>query len=480
MQVVEDDIQNCMTHDSQALLPSLATSQVYSTIDKIKGYQAQIKNNYHLGHATANKVANRPLPEESEYFYDEYVDYPYNDTAVEDLQDINEMKNKVPKPSTGNTPVLYAEIKNKTTATSSNVKNPETPNATGGSFTFFGMPLPPIDVRKIFNTGRKIDWPDTKTKNTMQNTPNQEIPKFETGFEPVMPTTSGGFAPMTNPTSNIPTQASHANTVVTNTNANILSTKLPPHRVTEPQTYVTLTTTTAPMRNIHTNSTRKKTKTEIHELEAYVDNDNSTRIAYNRTKNVEEQNADPKKVSKYNMMESNVTITQVTEKDNLLITTDTPNDMALQGWLESSSASYSFNSPVTTRPPTHKAEEKQPTALSAILVPNSEELVRRNHTNVRPATITKVQLPHEEHYDLHNNYSPVINREGKTRFPLVGHESNTRVRQADDKDWYYKNYNNTNMLEPFIAPDVQASESNKISLSLYLVVSKVIIFLLLF
>lgn len=436
----EEESKYCITHENQALLPNLATAQVFSTLDKVKDYTAQIKNAYQN-----NKISARPSPEESEYFYDEYVDYPYNDTLIDGLN--NDVSNNGTKSqyTVSEAPTLPTLTKNVTQNSNKMSNKPSaTSNAPSSGFTFFGMPLPTLNVGKLWNTGRKIDYSDGKMQQQSGNSFTQVPPKFETGgFSPVLPTTAGGFMPIPNPTKANVTVKTIPRQGLRNQSQPIMLQNLGTVEETTPSMKVQATSS----------STHKKVKTEIHELQAYLDDDNSTHVAYNRTKNIEEQKGDQGKLSKYNLMESNVTITQVTEKEGLLITTDTTNDMSLHGWLETSTMSYS-SSPVTSKPPIKKHVENQPTALSAILIP--DDIARRNQST-RPATITKVNLPHVEQFDPRRNYAPVINREGKTRFPES--TGNTKTRNADGKEWYYRNYNNSN-LEPYIAPEVHLSNSN--------------------
>ncbi|CAH0603337.1 unnamed protein product [Chrysodeixis includens] len=436
-QIDEDDLRLCVTHENEALLPNLATSQVYSTVDKIKDYATRIKNNYH-----ANKI-NRPSPEESEYFYDEYVDYPYNETMVDGLNsDLSATHNHN---RTGGVPTIYAAMKNTTDKVKPVVTSAT--NTAGSGFTFFGMPLPPIDMGKLLNTGRKIDWPDKKHSNSNKY-PIPETPKFETGgFSPILPGTAGGFMPIPDPALNVSHTATQAQGASTYNNKGSVAQE------------TVAVSTKPPVKTVQSNTTHQKIKSEIHELQAYIDDDNSTHVAYNRTKNVEEEKMDPNNLSKYNLMESNLTITQVTEKESMLITTDTSNDMSLQAWMESSTLSYSSSTAVTSKPPMRKhIEQPPPTTLSAALAPNTAELHERN-PGKRPATITKVNLQQIQQFDHRENFSP--NREPKTRFSEILNTGNTKIRQIDDKDWYYKNYNNSN-LEPYIAPGVHkpASKSN--------------------
>lgn len=440
----DEDLRSCVALENEALLPNLATSQVFSTMDKIKDYTTQIKNNYHI-----NKI-NRPSPEESEYFYDEYVDYPYNETLIDGLNEISQNKNKSHY-TPGDTPTLYAEMKNTTNKNAASTANPPS-----SGFTFFGMPLPPINMGQLLNTGRKVDWPENKNQNSANKYQIQETPKFETGgFSPMLPTTTSGFKPITNP-----------NMTISHTIAGSMGDEKYSAKGSVQQSIVEVSTK-APTNTVQRNTTHQKMKSEIHELQAYLNDDNSTHVAYNRTKNIEEQKIEPNNISKYNLMESNLTVNHVTEKEGILITTDTSNDLSLQTWLETSTTPFTMSNAVTSKPPSKKHIENQPTALSAILVPNNEELARRNYTK-RPATVTKVSMPHAEHYDNQDNYLPVINREAKTRFSELSNIGNTKTRQADDRDWYYKNYNNSN-LEPYIAPGVHNSQGNLVVINISVV-----------
>lgn len=439
-----EDIKSCNLLENEALLPNLATSQVFSSNNKIKDLNPKF---------STNKIINRPTPEESEYFYDEYVDYPYNETLLNGLNNAY-IQNSVNKShyTTIKNPVLQMQSKN------NSLKNHTTIPSSG--FTFFGMPLPALDVGKLWNSGRKIDLPNKQSDRKINTFQIPEHPKFETGgFSPILPTTAGGFMPIPNPTANI-------------TSKFIVDKLKTPTNVTKEaniEQNVLLSTIKPPVKSIHTNATHKKSSTEILELEAYIGANNNTQTTYNRTKNVQEQNTNPNQISKYNFMESNVTITQVTDKENILITTDT-SDMTMQYWLDTSTVSYKSSIPPnlpTTKPPIKKHADS-PTIISTILAPSNEDL-NRKPLNKRPATITKVNLPHSEHYQLQDSYTPVNNREGKTRFSDITNAASTKTRDTNERDWYYKNYNKTN-LEPYIAPGIQISSGyffQKINIILY-------------
>lgn len=458
MPIINQDIKSCPTFENEALLPNLATSQVYSSLDKIKDYETRIKNNYQ-----ENKLNNRPSPEESDYFYDDYVDYPYNETLMDQMNGEFNHTNKGIHNNLGNTPTLYAAMKNTTKKTGIALKVP----IPDSGFTFFGVPLPSIDMGKLLNTGRKVDW--TENKNNQLHTKKYQVtepPRFETGgFSPMLPTTSDGFMPIPGPT--IGTYVIKA---MEDSKKNINSQK-------ESQNIPVIENTT-PLTIKANTTTHKKIKSEVHQLEAYHGNDNMTHIMYNKTKNVEEQNLDPLHLSKYNLMEANVTISFTTEKEGI-ITTDVVDDISIQGWPDMNSSTPGTLIPFTYTSTT-KNIESEPTALSAILLPSSDIFDIKN--NSRTATITKVNLPHAEHYDLHHNYSPVINREAKTSFSEIASSGTSKQRHVDNHEWYYKNYNKSN-IEPYVAPEIIASLSGEVALhdnnyvimimlSLVLIVSK--------
>nr|XP_032530182.1 protein artichoke-like isoform X1 [Danaus plexippus plexippus]XP_032530183.1 protein artichoke-like isoform X1 [Danaus plexippus plexippus]XP_032530185.1 protein artichoke-like isoform X1 [Danaus plexippus plexippus] len=419
------DPNSCLSYENEALLPNLQTSQVFSSLDKIKDYGTHIKHNYN-----GNKLSNRPLPEESEYFYDEYVDYPYNETLLENINNEFKVTNKSMEIATS-TPSNQIGTINRT-----NLKSGVAVKLPTSGFTFFGLPLPSLDMNKLLNTGRKIDL--FENKNSQKHVKNYQVteaPRFETGgFSPMLPATSAGFKPIPNPALNVSQMAEHSIVKVDQNNKALNN--------------------LSPMGKVFNNTSHKKIKSEFHELEAYHNDDNKTQIAYNRTKNIEEQDITPINISKYNLMETNMTVTQVTEKE-MIITTDVINtDLSLQAWIETSSM---LPSSTTTSLPIVKHVDSEPTALSSTLDSNIEDFTK-NHS--RTATITKVVLPHAEHYDLRHNYAPVMNREAKTQFFEVASTHN-KVKSNDDNDWYYKNYNKTN-IDPYIDPVIQTSSSYKL------------------
>ncbi|CAG9771960.1 unnamed protein product [Ceutorhynchus assimilis] len=140
-----------------------------------------------------NRNSLAPAPEDSEYFYDEYVDYPFNETSTL----------KVPI-TTGDTLYALPNIKNKPLEKVTN-----SPSSSG--FTFFGVPLSNLGalLGNAVNA-RKEDKVDAASSQQMAdrvaivNIPKPllpDLPKIETGgFVPLLPGVSGGFKPIPNPT----------------------------------------------------------------------------------------------------------------------------------------------------------------------------------------------------------------------------------------------------------------------------------------
>ncbi|RZC43108.1 LRR 8 domain containing protein [Asbolus verrucosus] len=185
---------------------AFGTSQVFSPWMNLKANISK-ENQNHLA----------PSPEESEYFYDEYVDYPFNDTKNNLPQDQKtDGGNPTPKSphyTPGDTPTIYAAPKNKT--------KPDIPKEVSDSpstsgFTFFGVPLPSLNLKNLLGGNGRMDdkksttnTPIAERKMAIVNKPARSgargglglpsSPEVQTGgFVPLLPG-SGGFKPIPNP-----------------------------------------------------------------------------------------------------------------------------------------------------------------------------------------------------------------------------------------------------------------------------------------
>lgn len=183
-----------------------------------------------------NKLA--PSPEESDYFYDEYVDYPYNETLMASslLANTNSTRNETItfRPDTetqrsshyiaGDTPTIYAAASKNKTKLNHNQNIPKivssSPSSSG--FTFFGVPLPNfnLNLNNLWGRGngrmsehqRLPDQQIAERKTAIVNNPPPPLPspvlnhrfpptmpEIQTGgFIPLLPGT-GGFKPIPNP-----------------------------------------------------------------------------------------------------------------------------------------------------------------------------------------------------------------------------------------------------------------------------------------
>ena len=85
----------------------------------------------------------QPLPGESEYFYDQYVDFPNNDTQMR----VNNTLDRYNQTS----PFVNFD-QNKFTQNSNQF--PSRPGQPSSQFTFFGMPIPSLSLGNIWGAGR--------------------------------------------------------------------------------------------------------------------------------------------------------------------------------------------------------------------------------------------------------------------------------------------------------------------------------------
>ncbi|XP_063221711.1 protein artichoke-like [Bacillus rossius redtenbacheri] len=166
-------------------------------------------------------------PEDSEYFYDEYIEYQYeegnatNGTMVIQSElpltiQLTSIAGPVAATTTaatsshyipGDTPTLYAgtrQDKNKTAPDQG--KQSGQPGAApngGGGFTFFGIPLPSISLGGLWGSARNADAKPggmrfVGARGKVDMFPPSEPRMQSDGFVP-MRTGSGGFVPIANP-----------------------------------------------------------------------------------------------------------------------------------------------------------------------------------------------------------------------------------------------------------------------------------------
>lgn len=463
---------------------SFGTSQVFSPWSKLKSTNA-----------TNQKITNKnqlaPSPEESEYFYDEYIDYPYNETTLmqNSTTQLQPVENTTPKTPmsphyiSGDTPTLYAAPKNKTKEVPKEV--PNSPSSSG--FTFFGVPLPSLNLNNILGTtGGK-----TANKKVSDNTPVADTtrvadrktaivnkptrtgargslglphglpkpPEIQTGgFIPLLPG-SGGFKPIMNPVVHIekvetgttgePPQSTEASAIRKYAS---MGHPIPTPSPTAPP----ITEASTTVGNI---SVAEDVKGEVT-VEPPQSTTMKPKLTTVQVPDIETQANSEKFEDIFDDVLENITTSTTTQivpviapqystsTEPFIITSNTPEDSM---------------APFT--PAKELPEKKTPTPLSALLIPGGQQ------PEFRPAgrpTITKVISPHisgsaplQANLGIDKIPEPLPqNRMGKTK--LMKNENDN---DHDDTSWYFANYNKTN-LEPYVGTPVSCSWANSNSFHL--------------
>lgn len=373
---------------------TFGTSQVFSPWTNLKSNISKEQKN-HLA----------PSPEESEYFYDEYIDYPYNDT--------HENLTQSPHYTPGDTPTLYAAPKNKT--------RPDIPKEVVNSpstsgFTFFGVPLPSLNLKNLLGgNGRMEDTkiPVAERKVAIMNKPRSgargglglpSLPEIQTGgFVPLLPG-EGGFKPIVNPH----LQDSQA--------SNITFSK------------VVLTTTETPQISTNSNSKMDNFTTQIP---------TTTSLSKNFSIMKEEFTKVSEKIEELTTSVIITSTTLETPPQVASTTTELPE-------IETASVLPEVSSTVVAVK--EEAMNKSvATPLSALLAPGGQQ------PEFRPAgrpIITKVPSPHI------SGSAPLLSNPSFSEIvqPLSdtgASSTNTEQSTSTDTSWYFANYNKTN-LEPFV------------------------------
>lgn len=138
----------------------------------------------------------KPLPEETDYFDPKFIEYHENNSKT-----LPQNKSSIPADVLahyipGDTPTLYAGTKSKNNSTKP-IANPNQ----GSAFTFFGMPIPSLNLNNFWNSGKSLD--KHKKDSRREPWPPSEPEIQKDGFIPLLPG-EGGFVPM-----NITTPKNH-------------------------------------------------------------------------------------------------------------------------------------------------------------------------------------------------------------------------------------------------------------------------------
>ncbi|KAJ8963818.1 hypothetical protein NQ314_005360 [Rhamnusium bicolor] len=234
----------------------LAAPDVYSTSQVFSHQWMNLKTFKNITkHVLGDKNNLAPSPEESDYFYDEYVDYPYNESFVDIHNFPNDSRKdkevtetatvKIPLTTKsshytpGNTPTIYAATKNQSRKPDIPAKVSNSPSTSG--FTFFGVPLSNLNLNNLLGggTGRLESNSVAERKNAILNNPTRStdrgnmgntpynlplkmhphfignmqppsLPEIQTGFVPILPG-YGGFKPIPNP--NLPVKTPYITSI---------------------------------------------------------------------------------------------------------------------------------------------------------------------------------------------------------------------------------------------------------------------------
>lgn len=420
-----------------------------------------------LKEATTNTSKNLPpLPQESDYFYDEYIDYPYNETAVQEkeklaLKVINESGATTTK-KPGNTPTLYAAPnKNKT-------KTQVTNSPSSSGFTFFGVPLPSLNAL-LGTTGRKNDVTSSAPPMTAQrksaivnaNAPRGGVfppvmPEIQTGgFVPIVPGMDGGFKPMMVPPTvssesvhrEVQTVFNHTEPLVGDGNTkrqyDVNSTKSETvyeirasdtvEKVTktpdfEATTQVSVAASTLPQINdneINRTSLEMRNFTETKNFEDIfketIDLPYSTTSSYEQAVLIEE------------MMEENFTSTNNKKHE---ATTRTTTEVPKQNLVQEQ---------VLKKP-----ENNTATPLTSLLIPGGQQ--QRFKPPVGRSTITKVLSPHAPPLSSSLKVTDALLEKDE----IITEANSILDKENQDTSWYFTNYNKSNV-QPFIGQSLYKS-----------------------
>lgn len=405
---------------------------------------------------------------------------------------------------------------------------PDSPSTSG--FSFFGIPLSGVSLNKILQAGvtrveNKKTPPTAERKNAIMNQPESDLPKrnrpmkhpgqvesqnsgsynsrdnypptipeFQSGFTPILPG-SGGFKPIANP--NLPPiqkqntitqnnrkdfqESSPAEKPVNHTSSPVINeTNKDPVLQTKSKSTSADTVTESPKKNkgtkIFESQTHTKSKLTVLEETEYRNNTPDGGGTVQSRKKMWSADNRHHNVSKLGDMDEITT----TERYIAITTTKTTTERIIVA-----AANEEISSKITTTPLKQiSTKQLQPntsdkvletgksvaTPLSTFLAPGSEISLLKNTAK---STITKVPSPHLE--SSQNSRSdvdvslPLAHREDDSIFPLHADlETLAEKSNVDNNDWYFENYNKTD-IKPFITTVTSSTRGNNLRILNYLI-----------
>lgn len=401
----------------------------------------------------------KPTPEESEYFY-EYVDYDENislpinltkytiqTTSATNLVISTAGTTAIPPAVMshfipGDTPTLYARPGNDQSKKKKPTKAPST------TFTFFGMPLPSLNIQNLWGSSRNKDGQSRFPGARGSIEPLDKPPKQEEGFKPILYNT-GGFRPIFNPYNNLSTSNSiktipSVSSIVSNRQVTTVSSSSTLGPTSDPQfheTYNKLVKVIPPKTEI-------KNSNEVSTLE--LEEHDETRDEINQSHKYSFDN-----YSLQSIYEFNTGLEGTTEKHypsstmtpfQFPLTTKANNDA-----VQESTVGGNNYVEAPGEKETNTVAGNSPSPLSAFLAPGGQLPPYRSPG--RP-TITKVTVPPSP---IAEEIQAPIPRQAKS----TAEETLPKPKSNQiDKSiaWYYQNYNKTN-LQPYIGPGIGFSSN---------------------
>lgn len=442
------------------------TSQVFSQWMKLKSNATKEALVGKHGHFP-------PSPEESDYFYDDYVDYPFNETVNNMLNSKNTAvvpvplittTNRSPHYTPGDTPTMYAASGNKTKLDIPKevVNSPST-----SGFTFFGVPLPSINLNKLLG-GRKEDkkstLPQAERKTAIvnnippvrttgrRNMHPPTIPEVQTGgFTPILPG-SGGFKPIIPPqfvqplneTTKKPEEFFTTTTIVPNLirKETFETTSVPPEVfVSKPIDLQGPTHIRTKLELVDAEKEIETIATEMTKTELTTTTPKTTTVPTMETTSV--QKVEESLIITTDAVLPVIESTQPPQiSENLQISTAEANTL-VENW----SSLNNNNDPMDDL-----KKQATGTPLSALLIPGGQQPQFRQGGR---STITKVQSPHlaaDEPIitNIENAHiSEPLTNNIRNSMIITSTSEEPKKQTNDDTNWYFANYNKTN-IGPYI------------------------------
>lgn len=482
--------QDCNREDRQIepIIPGceaelLSASGIHGT--------SQIFSPWIKGNMSKNSEINKlsPSPEESDYFYDEYIDYPYNDTLDFRANNYTHKTNgQSPHYIPGDTPTIYAaSAKNRTNPQKhNNIPKGVSSSPSSSGFTFFGLPLPNLNLnlnnfwnRNNGRVNKETKFPPQQTaerKSAIVNNPSASVihavhtkrfpptmPEIEMGgFVPLLPG-SGGFKPIPDP---IKHQISVGTVEIEK--INVTEGTWPIVSSTE----ISLSRSPVPIRN-----TPKQNVT----IAVLKDTSNVTTLIHNKTHLQTNSKIEPSiDIDQSAVAESKRETANVTAKQTLT-TTSKPDLITFIPDLEQTTSSVHFedifkefvdnvsipanitsteaniiSTTQTSTTTTTPIPQTTSTPLSALLIPGGNQPHYKQQG--RPI-ITRVHSPHVSgsapllsDLEISSDEPIPLNHIKEPQSPSIDGGTTQKIgTRKQDMSWYYINYNKTN-LEPYIGP----------------------------